>query len=55
MNNDPADAVTADRRKVGLHWLTEVDQGVLIHLSVGGTKGYPVWHWVLDLDRVAQG
>ena len=55
MNNDPADAVAADRRKVGLHRKTKVDRGVLIHPSVGGTRGYPVWHRVLDLDRDAQG
>ena len=55
MNNDPADALAADRRKVGLHRLTEVNRGVLIHPSVGGTRGYPVWHRTLDLNRAATG
>ena len=47
--------MAADRRKVGLHRKTMVDRGVLIHPSVGGTRGYHVWHRLLDLDQVAQG
>ena len=55
MNNDPADAQATDRRKVGLHRLTEVDRAVLRHPCVGGTRGYPIWHRILDLDRADQG
>ena len=55
MNNDPADAIAEDRRKVGLHCLIAVDQGLMTHPSVGGTRGYPVWHRLLDLDRAEQG
>ena len=55
MNDDPVGAFAVDRRKVGLQHLTEVDRGVLIHPSLSGTRGYPVWHRILDLDRAARG
>ena len=55
MNNDIADSVADDRRNVGLHRKTEVDRAVLIHPSVGGTRGYPVWHRIADLHRAEQG
>ena len=32
-----------------------MNRGVLIHPSVGGARGYPVWHRALDLNRAAQG
>ena len=51
MNNDPADAIAEDRWKVGLHRLITVDRGLMTHPSVGGIRGYPVWHRLLDLDR----
>ena len=55
MNNDIADSVADDRRNVGLHCKSKVDSSVLIHPSVGGTRGYPVWHRIIDLNRAEQG
>ena len=54
MNDDPADEEATARRKVGLNRETAVTRAILPHPAVGGTRGYPAWHRILDLERAAQ-
>ena len=55
MNNDPADKEADVRREVGLSRVTGTTRAVIPHPSVGGTRGYPVWHRLQDLERAAEG
>jgi len=55
MNDDPADERADARRRVGLTRELEQTRQTLPRPSVGGTRGYPVWHRIADLGRTAQG
>ena len=54
MNDDPADVCALARKHCGLSRELEVDHAVLPHPSRGGSRGYPVWHRMLDLERAEQ-
>ena len=55
MNSDPADARAVARKNIGLSHELQVNRGALPHPSRGGTRGYPVWHRIADLERVERG
>ena len=55
MNNDPADARAWARKRVGATRELEQTRATLPHPSRGGTRGYPTWFRVHELQQHAQG
>ena len=55
MNNDPADARAKARSHLQLARELETDRRSLPHPSVGGSRGYPVWFRMAELERHAAG
>ena len=55
MNSDPADHRTDARHKLQLTRDLQVGRNSLLHPSGGGTRGYPVWFWQLEVNRARDG
>ena len=55
MNSDPADHRADARHKLQLTRDLQVGRNSLLHPSGGGTRGYPVWFWQLEVNRARDG
>jgi hypothetical protein len=51
MNNDPADRQAIARSDLGITRLLEQTRQELPHPSLGGTRGYPAWYRVDQIQK----